>query len=186
MRAFDALDEDQDGHLSFKEFRAFVSMLRRGRHTSKRKLSLLFSNINTNYDLLSRMRTGGSEAESGQGISAEEFKTFVIGSGRFGEAGRFLDMICHEEGSPHAARSAAGKTRSRHLKRLSSFEQRFLLKSAPRGTDHGRLSENAIEGDVARPAHAPRRVLSQRSRALPAEGTLRRRKRGGSSAGSSI
>ena len=74
MTLFRKFDEDSNGVMDQKEFKKFMEKLF-GRRVAAKEVEMMFREINIDEELT---------------IDEDEFKGFIFGSGRFGEAG----MLC--------------------------------------------------------------------------------------------
>ena len=70
-------DQDSNGVMDRQEFKAFMEELF-GRRVTAKEVEMMFREINMDEELT---------------IDAEEFQGFCFGSGRFGEAGRYMKDV---------------------------------------------------------------------------------------------
>ena len=90
----DRYDQDSNGVMDRQEFKAFMEQLF-GRRVTANEVEMMFREINVDEELT---------------IDAAEFQGFCFGSGRFGEAGRYMKDVLSppltvEEEQTNAARA---------------------------------------------------------------------------------
>ena len=82
---FDRWDSDSSGSLEMDEFREFAEAFV-GSRLSAGDMAALFRAVDSHY-------CGGDDGQIAAEVSYAEFESFLCGTGRFGEAGRYRSQL---------------------------------------------------------------------------------------------